>query len=385
MFATANPSVGGFDVSVSAIFIGSIETMTQRICGVLAPVVTPFKADLAPDSQRFIAHCKWLLSQNCGLAVFGTNSEANSLSMEERATLLDELVAAGVDPSRMMPGTGCCSIMETVKLTAHAVEHGCAGVLMLPPFYYKDLSEEGLYRYFSEVVQRVGDARLKIYLYHIPPVAVVGITTGLVERLLAAYPNAIAGMKDSSGDWNNTKTFLDAFAVRARHETSSKSQTPSSKSQGSSKIQHPKDEGTFGARRGGDIDNETSFDVFVGSESLLLANMRNGGVGTISATANVNPAAIHKLYSQWNTADDTDDADQQQSKLNVVREVFSSRKFPSMIAALKQAIAIYADDPAWRTVRPPLVELTPEQAKTLAAELKAISFTMPGVGRVSKG
>jgi 4-hydroxy-tetrahydrodipicolinate synthase len=372
--------------------------MSQRIRGVLAPVVTPFKSDFSPDPQRFIAHCKWLLSQNCGLAVFGTNSEANSLSMEERAMLLDELVAAGVDPSRMMPGTGCCSIMETVKLTKQAVGNGCAGVLMLPPFYYKDVAEEGLYRYFSEVVQRVGDARLKIYLYHIPPVAVVGITTGLVERLLAAYPTAIAGMKDSSGDWNNTKTFLDAFAVRARHETSSKSQTPSSKSQGSSKLQHPKDEGTFGARRGGDIDNETSFDIFVGSESFLLANMRNGGVGTISATANVNPAAIYELYQKCSgvcvkrrrngkalgTSASTTELEHDQARLNVVREVFSSRKFPSMIAALKQAIAIYADDPAWRKVRPPLVELTPEQAKTLAAELKVIGFTMPGVG-VSKG
>jgi 4-hydroxy-tetrahydrodipicolinate synthase len=313
--------------------------MSKRIRGVLAPVVTPFKADLSPDSQRFIAHCKWLLSQNCGLAVFGTNSEANSLSIEERATLLDELIAAGVDPSRMMPGTGCCSITETVKLTAQAVEHGCAGVLMLPPFYYKDVSEEGLYRYFSEVVQRVGDARLKIYLYHIPPVAVVGITTGLVERLLAAYPNAIAGMKDSSGDWNNTRMFLDAFVTASPART--------------------------------------GFDVFVGSESFLLANMRNGGVGTISATANVNPAAIHTLYRQWKTADD---ADQQQSKLNVVRQVFSNRKFPSMIAALKQAIAIYADDPAWAKVRPPLLELTPEQAKALAAELNAIGFTIPGLG-----
>jgi 4-hydroxy-tetrahydrodipicolinate synthase len=309
--------------------------MSQCIRGVLAPVVTPFKADLAPDSQRFIAHCRWLLSQNCGLAVFGTNSEANSLSMEERARLLEELVAAGVDPSRMMPGTGCCSIMETVKLTAQAVRHGCAGVLMLPPFYYKDVSEEGLYRYFSEVVQRVGDARLRIYLYHIPPVALVGITTGLVERLLATYPNAIAGMKDSSGDWNNTRMFLDAFA----------SASPA----------------------------RTGFDVFVGSESFLLANMRNGGVGTISATANVNPAAIHKLYREWDTAED---ADQQQSKLNAVRAVLSNRKYPSMIAALKQAIAIYADDPAWAKVRPPLVELTPEQAKMLAAELKAISFEM---------
>ena len=141
------------------------------------------------------------------------------------------------------------------------------------------------------------------------------------------------------------------------------------------------------ARRNSDLemDTQTSFDVFVGSESFLLAGVRNGGVGTISATANVNPAAIHKLYKQWNTADDADNADQQQSKLNVVHQVFSSRKFPSMIAALKQAIAIYADDPAWRTVRPRLVELTPEQAKTLAAELNAIGFTMPGVRRVFKG
>src|SRR5437867_9733499 len=230
--------------------------MSQRIRGALAPVVTPFKVDFSPDRERFIRHCQWLLSQNCRLAPFGTTSEANSMSTDERIYLLEALLAAGIDPSRMMPGTGCCSIAETVELTVHAVKHGCAGVLMLPPFYYKDVSEEGLYRYFSEVVQRVGDARLKIYLYHIPPVAVVSITTGLVERLLATYPNTIAGMKDSSGDWNNTRMFLDSFA-------------------------------------------KSDFDVFVGSESFLLANMRHGGVGTISATANVNPAAIQKLYREW--------------------------------------------------------------------------------------
>src|SRR5205085_10207223 len=115
---------------------------------------------------------------------------------------LDAVVAAGIDPSRMMPGTGCCSIAETVELTTHAVRHGCAGVLMLPPFYYKDVSEEGVYRYFSEVVQRVGDTRLKIYLYHIPPVAIVCITIGLVERLLRSYTRAIAGMKHNYGDCN---------------------------------------------------------------------------------------------------------------------------------------------------------------------------------------
>src|SRR5215470_12328392 len=252
---------------------------SKRIHGVLAPVVTPFKADLSPDSERFIRHCRWLLSQNCGLAPFGTNSEANSMSAEERMTLLDALLAAGIDPSRTMPGTGCCSITETVELTAHAVKHGCAGVLMLPPFYYKHVNEEGRYRYFSEVVQRVGDARLRIYLYHIPPVAIVGITPNLVERLLKTYPNAIAGMKDSSGDWNNTKTFLDAFA-------------------------------------GGSCQSGSDFDVFVGSESFLLANMRNGGVGTISATANVNPAAIYELYTVASGVSVDVDLQNEQSKLN---------------------------------------------------------------------
>jgi len=307
----------------------------MTIRGVLAPVVTPFKADLSPDHERLIDHCRWLLSQNCGLAVFGTNSEANSMSAGERSTLLDALIAAGIDPSRMMPGTGCCSITETVALTTHAVKHGCAGVLMLPPFYYKNVSEEGLYRYFSEVVQRVSDPRLRIYLYHIPPVAIVGITPGLVERLLRAYPDTIAGMKDSSGDWNNTKTFLDAFAETGRP-----------------------------AR---------ALDVFVGSESFLLANMRAGGVGAISAMANVIPAAIHKLYEQWKSADN---ADEQQSQLNAVRDAFSSKGFPSVIAALKQALAIYRSDPEWARVRPPLIELTTEEAKLLAAELKQIGFAM---------
>jgi 4-hydroxy-tetrahydrodipicolinate synthase len=310
---------------------------SQRIRGVLAPVVTPFKPDLSPDSERFIEHCRWLLSQNCRLAPFGTTGEANSMSAKERMTLLDGLVAAGIDPLRMMPGTGCCSIAETVELTAHAVKHGCAGVLMLTPFYYKNVNEEGLYRYFSEVVHRVDDARLKIYLYHIPPVAIVGITPGVVERLLKAYPNAIVGMKDSSGDWNNTKTFLRAFA-------------------------------------------RDGFDVFVGSESFLLANLRDGGAGTISATANVNPAAIYELYKRWNTTDDTDYADRQQSKLNLLRDVFAEKSWPSMIAAIKQAIAIHRDDAEWTRMRPPLVELTKEQAKLLCGRLTVIGFAMPTIG-----
>jgi 4-hydroxy-tetrahydrodipicolinate synthase len=302
---------------------------SPRLTGVLSPVVTPFKADLAPDPERFARQCRWLLSQNVGLAVFGTNSEANSLSVEERIELLDRLVGAGVDPARMMPGTGCCALTDSVRLTAHAVKLGCAGVLMLPPFYYKGLSEDGLFKSFSEVIERVGEARLRVYLYHIPPVAQVPITLGLVERLLEAYPAQTAGMKDSGGDWNNTKAFLDAFA-------------------------------------------RSGFDVFAGSETFLLRNMRNGGAGCISATANVHPGPIARLYDAWQAAD----ADAQQARLDEIRGVF--QKFP-MIPALKAAIAHYGRDAAWATVRPPLVDLPPEQAKALVTELDRMGFAMPGL------
>ena len=304
-------------------------SQSNRIKGVLSPVVTPFNADLSPDPQRFIRHCQWLLSQNCGLAVFGTNSEANSLSVNERIALLDALLAADVDPARMMPGTGCCALTDTVRLTDHAVKAGCAGVLMLPPFYYKDVSEDGLFRSFAEVIERVGDSRLRIYLYHIPPIAVVGITPKLVERLLKAYPTAIAGMKDSSGDWNNTKKFLDAFAT-------------------------------------------SGFDVFVGSESFLLANMREKGAGCISATANVNPGPIDRLYREWRSSD----AQAQQDTMNAIRKATGQYV---MIPALKAVIAHYSKDAAWSTVRPPLVPLTKDQAAKVIADLQNLDFEMPGL------
>lgn len=301
----------------------------DRIKGVLSPVVTPFNHDLSPDAERFIRHCKWLVSQRVGLAVFGTNSEANSLSANERMALLEALVNAGVDPKRMMPGTGCCALSDSVRLTEHAVKLGVSGVLMLPPFYYKGVSDEGLYRNFSEVIQRVGDARLRIYLYHIPPVSQVPITLGLIERLLKAYPGTIAGLKDSSGDWNNTRAMLDAFA-------------------------------------------KSGFDVFAGSEAFLLQNMRHGGAGCITAGANVNPAQITSLYDQWQGAG----ADTMQAAINDVRNVLQS---VPMIPALKRTIAHYSGDTGWNRLRPPLTELNRAQEEQLLQGLEKLDFGMPGI------
>src|SRR5690606_30180342 len=156
---------------------------------------TPFGDDGNPDAERFTRHARWLMAAGCtGLAPFGTTSEANSLGLDERMEMLEDLVDEDIDPARLMPGTGTCSIADTVVLTRHALDVGCGGVLMLPPFYYKGPSEDGLYRYFSEVIEEIGDAKLRIYLYHIPPVAQVGFPLTLIGRLVKAYPDTVVGL-----------------------------------------------------------------------------------------------------------------------------------------------------------------------------------------------
>jgi 4-hydroxy-tetrahydrodipicolinate synthase len=301
----------------------------DRPRGVYSPVVTPFRKNLQPDHVRYVRHCRWLIGQDVGLAVFGTNSEANSMSVDEKKALLDTLLEAGIPTARLMPGTGCAALTDSVELTRYAVSRGCHNVLMLPPFYYKGVSDEGLFRNFSEIIERVGAAELRVYLYHIPPVSQVPISLALIERLLKAYPGTIAGVKDSSGNWGNTQAMLERFQPQG-------------------------------------------FDVFAGSETFLLANMRGGGVGCITATGNVNPGPIVQLYRNWQAPD----ADQRQAALDATRAVFA--KF-SMIPALKGAIGIYTKDPEWGTVRPPLVDLTPAEGDTLAAALQGVGFTMPGI------
>lgn len=300
----------------------------ERFSGVLSPVVTPFNDDLSVDPDRLISQCQWLLSQNVGLAVFGTNSEANSMSVGEKMLLLDRLIEGGIDPGRMMPGTGCCALTDTVQLTSHAVKLGCAGSLMLPPFYYKGVSDDGLFRSYAEIIERVGSSALRIYLYHIPPIAQVGISLDLIERLIKAYPNNVVGVKDSSGDWGNTESML---------------------------------------QRGWD-----DFRVFCGSESFLLQTMQQGGAGCISATANINPAAIHELFVDWQSAN----ADSLQQGLNTIRDLTQS--YP-MIPALKSVVAAFGGRKEWGIVRPPLVALAEPERKALVAQLKQAGFRMPGL------
>ena len=295
-----------------------------RLQGILSPVLTPFNSSLAPDPKRFLAHCRKLVNAGVGLAVFGTNSEGNSLSVEEKLDLLAYLLDNGIPAERMMPGTGCCAFTESVTLTRAAVSKGCGGVLALPPFYYKDVSVDGLFKTFAEIIERVGDAKLRLYVYHIPPVAVVPVGAELIERLLKAYPGTIAGIKDSSGDWNNTEMLLKNF-------------------------------------------QSASFDVFCGSEVFLLQTMRGGGAGSITATANTNASAIMDLYANWQSPE----ADEKQAKVTATRKIFA--KLP-MIASMKAVIARELNDPEWAMPRPPLMPCDPGKVDAVMAELKNVGY-----------
>jgi 4-hydroxy-tetrahydrodipicolinate synthase len=278
--------------------------------GVLAPVLTPFDSQLDPDPGRFVRFCRKLLEDGCAALVpFGTTSEANSLSVEERERLLDALLEGGVPAEKLLPGTGCAALPDTVRLSRKAARAGCAGVLVLPPFYYKNPSEEGLYRSFAQAIDRTGEGRLRVYLYHIPQVSQVGIPLRVIERLLKAYPGVVTGIKDSSLEFENARAMLRAFP---------------------------------------------GFEVFVGTEKFLLAALREGGAGCITATANVNASAIARAFRER--------SEERQREIDAVRVVFE--KLP-MIAALKEVVARRTGDAGWRAVRPPLVELSPDERASL--------------------
>lgn len=298
--------------------------------GLFVPVLTPFRDDLSADPCRFADHSRWLLDRGAsGLAVFGTTSEANSLAVHEKIDLLYGLIDAGIDPGCLMPGTGACALTDTIRLTTAAVETNCAGVLMLPPFYYKGVSDDGLFESYRRVIETVADDRLRVYLYHFPQMSQTPLSVDLIRRLIDAYPKTVVGLKDSSGDWDHTRTLLETFP---------------------------------------------GFDVFPGSEARLLDALRLGAPGCISATANLNPDGIAAVITGWQTPE----AEALQDRAAAVRAAVQGLP---MIPALKAVLAQARSDPAWQRVRPPLMPLDVDTGAALTARLAALGVnagdTMP--------
>ena len=295
--------------------------------GVNAAVLTPMRADLSVDLDRMAAHCRWLLANGCdGLAILGTTSEANSLGIDERIAVMEGMVERGIPPAKLLPGTGTTAIPDTVALTRRAMALGCPGALLLPPFFYKNPSDDGLFAYFTEVINRVGGG-IGIFLYHFPAQSAVPFGLDLVGRLLQAFPGVVRGIKDSSGDAANTFGYVEHFA---RH----------------------------------------GFEVYAGDDSLLHGLLRLGGAGCITAAANVNSTIGARVVAHWQDAE----GEAAQRTLTATRKAVTS---VPLIPGLKTLIARHAGDGIWRTIRPPHLKLTDAQCTQIFTAFDACGVTLP--------
>lgn len=291
--------------------------MATPLAGLWPPVATPFRPDGGVDEARLVRHAKQLLADGAhGLAILGTTSEANSLTLDERRRVIDAHVEGGIPAERLIPGTGACALGDAIALSRHAGEIGAAAVLLLPPFYYKKVSDDGLFTFVAKMIEGCGANAPRIMLYHIPPVAMVGWSAELIARLREAFPGIVVGMKDSSGDAEHTLRMIEMLP---------------------------------------------GFAVFPGAEVYLLRALRAGAVGCISASANINAAGIRRLYDRWREPE----AEALQAELNAVRKAAESRV---MIPALKAILAERYGDPGWLAVRPPLTAIADATRVELLAD-----------------
>ncbi|MCP4382816.1 MAG: dihydrodipicolinate synthase family protein [Hyphomicrobiales bacterium] len=292
--------------------------MNHAIQGVHCAVATPIAADGNPEFGLLIAHCRALLAEGChGLAPLGTTGEANSLGNGTRKALVEAIIDGGIPAEVLVPGTSTPAIADTIDLTRHAVETGAKGTVVLPPFYYKNPGDEGLYRYYSRVIEGVGDDRLRVVLYHIPQMSQVPISHGLIERLLAAYPGIVCGIKDSSGDIDNMVAMCERFP---------------------------------------------NLGVLAGADPLMLPVLQAGGAGCITATSNLRADALRVVWDNWRPPEKAVAVEAAQDRVNAWRSLAASY---AQIPTTKSMIARIRGDETWVNVLPPHVELTTAERQTV--------------------
>ena len=292
------------------------------IKGLISPILTPFNPDLSIATDLYIDLARKLLATGgcSGLAPFGTTGEALSVGIEERLTALDALIDAGIDPKVMIPGTGLTNFVDTARLTRHAVDRGCLGAMILPAFYFKGVSDDGIYAYYARLIEEVDHPDLKIYLYHIPQVAGVGLSPELVARLHGDFPETVVGIKDSSGDWNNTAALLEIKSL----------------------ITYP------------------------GAELPVIEAIRMGAPGCISATANLNGNGIAEVIDLCH-AGKWDEAEKAHEKVRAIRMMFQDY---APIPAQKALLARATGDARWNTLRPPMMAMNEDNVIALETKLR---------------
>ena len=289
--------------------------------GVYAAVSTPVDSQFRPDIPRYLDHCRWLLENGCsGLAPLGTTSEANSLGLRTRLGIIEAMKTGGIPMECAIVGAGATSIEDAVEISRTAVDAGANGLLLLPPFYYKNPSEDGLFSFFATVAERIGDLSPRIFLYHIPQMSSVPITVSLARRLRKAFPGVFVGLKDSSGDFENTRAFVEAFP---------------------------------------------GLEAFAGAEIFAVQTLEIGGWGCISASTNVSaPVVAARIASKDKSRNEKLDRD--------IAKMRSLIDGLSTISGTKAAISAFRNDQEWARVLPPNDEVDEETAKNLARELDRI-------------
>ena len=291
------------------------------IKGLIAPILTPFDNDLQVDQRMYNDLAKSLLDNGCsGLAPFGTTGEALSVGNSERMNALEGLVKSGIDPKKLIPGTGLCNLPDTIEITKHAIDLGCLGVMTLPPFYFKGMSDNGLFNYFENLIEGVNDNKLEIYLYHIPQVCGVGLSIDLVKKLKSSFPETIIGIKDSSGVWDNTEALLGIKDLI----------------------------------------------VYPGAELPVIEAIKLGAPGCISATANLNSKDIASVIDFCHSGH-WDEAEKLQKKVKSVRLLFQDY---APIPAQKSLLALQTKNPLWNNLRPPFQSISKEKRDELAHTLR---------------
>lgn len=291
--------------------------------GIFCASFTAFAADGSIDRERTVGHARDLIDMGCaGVALLGTTGEANSLSCAERMTLLEAAVGQGIDPARLLPGTGLCSVPETIMLTRHALDCGVRTLLLLPPFYYPNPDLAGLVDHYARILDGVADDRLRILLYNIPQMTGISIDADLIDTLRRRYPDNVVGIKDSSGDLKHMQDLVAAFP---------------------------------------------GFSVLAGADPLVGPLLRSGGAGGITATANLIAPLLVELFDHVRSGAEATDTRALEDRVAALRNLFQN--WPQ-IPALKAGKAIMSGDRAWHHVRPPMVALAEGQWSDLADAMR---------------
>ena len=299
--------------------------MKHAIHGVHCAAATPVSRDGTPDLPLFVAHCKALLEEGChGLALLGTTGEANSFGVRTRMALVDAVVEGGIPANVLVPGTGAPSAEDTIELTSHAVKAGAKGVVMLPPYYYKDVSDEGVFRHFARVIEGVGDDRLRIVLYHIPQFSYVPFSHDLIGRLMDAFPGIVTGIKDSSGDLANMEAMCARFP---------------------------------------------DLGVLAGADPMMLPVLRAGGAGCITATSNARPDALRVVWDGWQDPARAAEVEAAQERI-VTWRTLGNRYV--QIPTVKAMVARKRGNDTWVNMMPPLLELTEAERQDIWAEMERL-------------